>query len=381
MVLTTDAAFRAQLPLSTPTKPAVRNEITFPEPGGVVYGFMRIRGTALINDFQQYQVHIAPSGSEDWQGLFGSFNVVRDGDLYVLNTSQFPDGFYDLRVRAIQQTGNYTEAFVRGFEIRNENPPTPTPTPNITVTVEISGTPTLPPLSPIQTPSPLPTPTPTPESFIPGGQGIYAPTKGATLSGSIRIVGTANGRDPYHRFQRYELYLSPSGLEEWQWIFSSQIQLYNDTLTILDTSKLSNGFYDLRLRIVYRDANYDQYHVRNLRVANDARITASTEPVIHITSPPENSQIAGIVDITGTIIHPRLQRWELYWAEESPANQEWTYLYRGDHQVFDDVIARIDLSQVPAGLYKLRLRVVRLDGNYNDYIIRRLHVALPTPES
>jgi hypothetical protein len=381
LALTSDAAFLAQPGTATPR--AVRNEITFPQAGTVAFGIMRIRGTGLINDFQQYQLHIARHGSEDWQWLTSSYNVVRDGDLYVLNTTLFPDGFYDLRLRALQQMGNYSESFVRRFEIRNANPPTLTPTPVITetpdilATVEITLTPTPLFLSPIETPSPLATPTPTPESFIPGGQGIYTPVRGAVLRGSVRIVGTANGKDPWHRFQRYELYHSPTGQETWTWFFSSQNQHFNDTLYVLDTTQLPNGFYDLRLRIVYRDSNYDQYHVRNLRIDNDASVQGDVS-IVRITSPGENSRLAGITDISGTIFHPRLQRWELYWAKHGTAPQEWLFLYRGDHQVLNDLIARIDLGQVTAGIYDLRLRVVKLDGNYDDYIIRRLHVALPT---
>ncbi len=374
-------ALFAQSPAPTPTtsKPAVRNEITFPQPGDVAYGVMRIRGTALINEYQQYQVHIAKSNSEKWQWLTTDYRIVRDGDLFVLNTTLLEDGFYDLRVRAIQQTGNYSEAFVRGFEIRNENPPTPTPTSSITVTVEISGTPTLPPLSPLQTPV-RPTATPTPGSFIPNGQGIYAPGNGESVSGSVRMVGTANGRDPQHRFSRYEIYLSPNGQETWEWLFSSQNQLFNETLYIWDTTSIPNGAYDLRLRIVYADSNYDQYYVRGVQVDNDSRVQANPFSLVRITSPLSESQIGGVVDITGTILHPRLQRWELYWAENTldPQEQEWLYLFRGDHQVIDDLIARIDLSQVPPGVYDLRVRVVRIDGNYSDHIIRRLHVAPPT---
>lgn len=366
-------------PIEPTRKPGPLNQITFPQPGTVAYGFMRVRGSATINNFQQYQVHIARSNSETWQWLTTEIKVVRDGDLVLINTTLFPDGFYDLRVRALDPSGNYSESFVRGFEIRNQNPPTATPTPSITVTVELSGTATPPLLSPIQTPLP-PTSTPTPGSFVPNGQGIYTPANGDALSGSVRVVGTANGRDPQHRFLRYELYVSPTGQETWDWLFSSQNQFFNDTLYVFDTTQLANGFYDLRLRIVYVDSNYDEYYVRRLRVENDPRVQNNPFSLIRITSPQEGSRLSGVIDITGTIVHPRLQRWELYWAQQTLQGQaqEWLYLYRGDNQIVDDLIARLDVSQVPPGVYDLRLRVVRIDGNYSDHIIRRLHVALPT---
>ncbi len=378
MAFTANAAPALQV---IPTKPAVRNEITFPRPGTVVYGYMRIQGTALINDYMQYQVHISPANADQWSWLTTSYNVVRDGNLHGFDTTQLADGFYDIRVRAIQRGGDYSETFVRGFEIRNENPPTPTATPNITATttITVTGPAILPPLSPLETPSPLATPTPTPESFIPGGQGLYSPRRAETLQGAVRIVGTANGRDPQHRFLRYELYISPSGQETWRWLLSSTDQMYNDTLYVLDTTLLENGFYDLRMRLVYADANYDQYHVRNLNVQNDASISSAITPYIRLTAPQDGSTVFGIVDVTGTIVHPRLQRWEIYWRRADTLASEWLFLYRGSYPVIQDVIARLDLGAVSPGLYELRLRVVRQDGNYTDSYIRRLTVARPTP--
>ncbi|MEZ4834050.1 MAG: hypothetical protein R2873_19060 [Caldilineaceae bacterium] len=78
---------------------------------------------------------------------------------------------------------------------------------------------------------------------------------------------------------------------------------------------------------------------------------------MRIDAPQEGNRLSGIVDITGSIVHPRLQRWELYWAEETlqEGDQEWRYLFRGDYQVVDDLIARLDLRQIPAGVYALRI--------------------------
>ena len=86
-------------------------------------------------------------------------------------------------------------------------------------------------------------------------------------------------------------------------------------------------------------------------------------------------------DIWGTLIHPRLGRWELYWAgtDGKPDDQrDWLLLFTGDYQVLDDLIARVDLGQVVPGRYDVRVRLVQQDGNYEDAFIRRLLVALPT---
>jgi hypothetical protein len=366
----TDAARLNQYPTPTPSPSPVRSinyaEITSPKPGAVVFGVITIQGTALIEDYIEYQVHISVHGLENWSWLVTSFEIVRDGTLYTLDTTRFPDGFYDLRVRAIRRDGNYNEAFVRKIEIRNTNPPTPIPT-------------ILSPGSPLATPSPLRTPTPTPDfsSYVPGGQGIYEPKNNQVVRGYVEIIGTANAPDIYHRFRRYELYVSPAGQEKWSWLFTSATQHFQERLYILDTTRLANGYYDLRLRIVYKDSNYNEYFVRNLQVANHVEVTEPQRGLVVIKSPRSNSTVYGQVDIVGTVLHPDFQRWELYWSPGG--NNQWSFLFSADYQVVDELIARVDLSPLPVGAYDFLLRVVHKDGNYDDYPIRRLHVVIPTP--
>ena len=89
-------------PLFTPTvTPDFRivNEIIHPQQGDAVAGFAPIVGTAVITDYVQYQVHLSPSGAENWSWLATSSKVVRNGILHILNTYELADGFYDLRVR------------------------------------------------------------------------------------------------------------------------------------------------------------------------------------------------------------------------------------------------------------------------------------------
>jgi hypothetical protein len=359
----------------TPTRQPIRTEIVFPQAGDVVYGSFPIIGTAVVNDYQSFQLHISLAGQDEWFWLNGGFHVVRDGELGQLMSARFEDGFYDLRVRSIRNNGNYREGFVRGFEIRNLNPPTPTPIPS-----EVdpdAATPILPPLSPLATPTPPPTPTPDHSSFVPGGQGIYSPRSGERLGSYVPIVGTANGKHG-QPFLRYEIYRSVSGQETWEWLFSSQDQWYNSPLYVLDTVNLAPGFYDLRLRIVYRDSNYDEYTVRNLRLSQSGTESQIHASQIHIRAPRHGARITGIVDVAGTVAGSDFQRWELYWSPHPGQEASWQFLYQGSYQVVNDLIARLDLSQVPPGLYDLRLRLVRRDGNYEDRIIQRLHVVQPT---
>ncbi len=197
-------------PLLSPTPTLdfrVVNEITNPQDGDAVAGFAIIQGSTIIDDFVRYDVHYAVTGSENWQWLATSRNAVRNGVVHVLNTYQLTDGYYDLRVRAIDRDGNYTEAFVRRLEVRNAMPPTVTPV------VDALGT--LQPASPLivfQTPEPTVTPTPRFRSFVPNAQGIFEPQSGDVIRGQVPIVGTVNSKTFLNPFVRYELWrLRPVG--------------------------------------------------------------------------------------------------------------------------------------------------------------------------
>lgn len=380
----------AQAPLTaTPSSTnifRIANEIVQPKVGDAVSGWVSIRGTAVIEAYRQYQVHISPAGMESWSWLHSSANVVRDGQIYLLDSTRFPDGFYDIRVRAIQDGGQFTEAYLRGMEIRNANPPTPTPEYDETGAE----------LPPTPTPTATFTPTPAPDVSlrVPGGQGFYEPRPGSVLRGFVPIIATVNGTDRNY-FERYELYLSPAGAEAWTWLFSGSDQLWQDAIYVFNSYLLPDGAYDLRLRVVYRDSNFSEYHLRNLYVANASappplsgqgqstnpqtsqadltRPTADTitTPLV-ITAPRPGTVIAGIVDVRGTATDPNFLRWELHWGP-SGVNR-WTLLTQGDRQMVESLLAQLDLRGIPAGDYDLRLRVVRQDGNYTDTFVRGLSV-------
>ncbi len=344
-------------PLFTPTPTPLKrtvNEITEPLSSDAIFGVTNIVGTALIDAFQRYDVHISEAGMDNWQWLTTDFRVVHDGTLYQLNTFDYPDGYYDIRVRAIDRNGEFTESFVRGVEIRNWNPPTLTPAP---------GTPT-----PI---SPLPTPTPEILSRIPGGQGFYAPDNSAVLHDTVEIKATVNGKRN-QRFKRFELDISPYGQEQWTWLHGEPRQVWQDTIYTLDTTKFPDGRYDLRLRNVYEDGNYDEFFLRGLVFANAGAPKVNFEIPVGISSPRSGSTVSGVVDIVGSVPASELLRWELSWSPSGRDN--WSFLVGGNEPVNGETIARLDLGQLNPGQYDLRLRVVRSDYNYTDYMVRDLQV-------
>jgi hypothetical protein len=355
-------------------------EVKEPKAGDAVSGYAPIIGTAVIADFIKYQVDISPAGADNWTFLLSSGKVVRNGILHALNTYILDDGFYDLRVRAIKRDGNYNETFVRNLEVRNANPPTVTPV------IDALGT--LQPVSPLFAGSlPLPTLTPTPifQSYVTNGQGIYLPPNGAIVKGATTIVGTVNGKTYLNPFERYELAVAPSGSTEWSWLYSGDQQYWQSPIYTWDTTKLADGFYDLRLRVIYRDGNYDEYYVSRLQVANQTSpavlqkqgevSNAGTTPGLYF--PLDNAQISGQLELAGTTDVANLLRWEIYW---SPAGaDDWHFLVSDGRPLVNSTLANLDLRLLPGGAYDFRLRIVRRDYGHTDYDVHNVWVTPPTP--
>jgi hypothetical protein len=364
----TPFGFTSPLVTPTPTREVrIVTEISHPGSGDAVAGAAEILGTALMAGYRKYEIHISPAGAETWSWLITSLDVVHDGTLFVLDSTLFGDGFYDLRLRTIDDLGNYQEAFLRGLEVRNANPPTPTPA------FDALGTPLPPqPLSPLG--SPTPTPRPRIVQNIPNGQGIFAPEVGQRVFGPVDIVGTANG-NYLNPFVRYEIAISPATEGNWTWLYSGETQMWQGVLYTLDSTRFADGSYDIRLRNVYRDGNYDEFILRYLQIDN-AGVGGSLEitgPTVNgFTQPASNSSVRGITQFVVTATDPAFSRWELAW---SPAGlEEWAALTAGDRQARNETIARLDLSKLAGTQIDVRLRVVRQDGNYDDYFVRGLRV-------
>ena len=96
-----------------------------------------------------------------------------------------------------------------------------------------------------------------------------------------------------------------------------------------------------------------------------------------ITSPRDNDVVRGLLVIKGTATHPNFWKYEIHYALE-PTNQ-WVVLGVHETQVVDGRLEVWDTTQVPDGSYSLRLRVVRKDGNYDEYYVRQISVANAQP--
>ncbi len=112
--------------------------------------------------------------------------------------------------------------------------------------------------------------------------GITSPRDNAVVVGAVVIEGTA----VHPEFWKYELYYSPMATEGW--VFIGQVHetpVINGQLEIWYTTTVPDGAYQLRLRVVRKDGNYDEYFVRNISVSNTVPTVTPTSEATPTRAP------------------------------------------------------------------------------------------------
>lgn len=113
---------------------------------------------------------------------------------------------------------------------------------------------------------------------------IVSPEMNAELRGVVPIRGSASVSN--FQFYKVEFGVGPNPAQ-WALIGSMHDQpVINGQLEVWDTTKLPDGVYSLRLHAVKRDGNYEEFHVRQLVIAN-ARPSATPTPSEETTPTPE----------------------------------------------------------------------------------------------
>ncbi len=86
-----------------------------------------------------------------------------------------------------------------------------------------------------------------------------------------------------------------------------------------------------------------------------------------LTAPTAGSVVRGVVSVQGVAAHPTFRKWQLDLLLESNESQA-TFLAVGEQPVPAPAELLLwDTTPFPDGKHQLRLRVVRSDGNYDEY--------------
>ena len=111
-------------------------------------------------------------------------------------------------------------------------------------------------------------------------------------------------------------------------------------------------------------------------------IRAQEEGIAQITSPAEGEQLFGLVEIQGTATHPSLfDGYSLEWSNAQNPDVWLPIQQRVGQQVNNGVLGQWDTvgSNVPDGVYQIRLRMFLTDGAVQDFVLRSLRLVNQAP--
>lgn len=293
------------------------NGFTTPAPGEVISGVIRLRGTAAASSFAKWQVDLLLFGDEARATFIAQARRARNnGNLGILDTTRYPDGDHRLRLRVVHGNYQHDEYFVP-------------------LTIDNSAT-------------------------APLVNGITEPQDGDTVTRAIFIEGIARGS----QFEKWQLDLLHNGnpAQASTLATGNRPMIMAGEFTELDTMKLRNGAYQLRLRVVYAGSNYEET-LTNIVVNNTYTPTAANNG---ITRPEAGAILQEEQRVQGIADDPTFRKWQLDLV--NPVTGDDTFLAwgrvprptRGGFTTFDT-------TQYPDGVYQLRMRVVRGDYNYTEY--------------
>ena len=112
-------------------------------------------------------------------------------------------------------------------------------------------------------------------------------------------------------------------------------------------------------------------------------LAAHAQDASGISSPAPGAVISGDVPILGSALIDPFQKYELHYKQEPSSNDAFIYFAGGTAPVANGQLGVWQAGGLPPGTYSLRLRVVKVDGNYAEYFTPNLTVnqgaAVPQP--
>jgi hypothetical protein len=214
------------------------------EDGIEVSGTVTVTGYANTVGFDKWQLDVVPFGVAD-DAIFAALGEESGEFSYMLDTTQFPDGDHQLRLRVVNDTGNYDEYFVDVTVANDEAAPVE----EAEVEVEAAETTT----DTVEAEAPAVVEAPAAEARANG----LDLEDGATVSGTVDVTGYADDAD----FDKWDLLVLPGGDESARIFLAQGTEAGEFTVTI-DTTNFPNGDHVFSLRVVNAtDGNYIEYLV------------------------------------------------------------------------------------------------------------------------
>lgn len=108
-------------------------------------------------------------------------------------------------------------------------------------------------------------------------------------------------------------------------------------------------------------------------VVDDRTLPSAPTPVVSpwggVTSPLEDSTVDGDVPIIGSANIDSFQKYELHFKPEDSEDDAYIYFGGDTTPIENDLLGTWETASLEPGPYTLRLRVVKVDGNYSEFLV------------
>jgi uncharacterized surface protein with fasciclin (FAS1) repeats len=340
------------------------NGITSPKAGASVSGSVDVTGYASAPAFWKWQLDLLPGGAED-AATFLAVGETPGEFSYALDTTSYPNGEHALRLRVVTTDGNYQE-HTNKFTIANgaaqpARVQAAAPSKDIVATAVDAG------------------------QF----KTLVAAVQAAGL------VGTLQGAGPYTVFAPTDIAFSAIPTATLQSLLNDpkalgDILLYHvlsgevkagavkDGLSVNTVQGAPVTFSVKDGKPMIKDANIvatdvmasnGVIHVIDKVIMPPAKPAAAAKPATPngFTNLKEGAQVSGEVELKGYASDPSFAKWQL---DVLPGGDADAAIFLAVGETPGEFSYMVDTTAFPNGEHALRLRVVRADSNYDEYITK-----------
>ena len=334
---------------------AMENGITSPKNGTTVNGVVEVAGYASDPAFSKWQLDVLPGGAADG-AIFLAVGDKPGEFSHSLDTSALPNGEHALRLRVVRNDSNYSE-YINKFTIANSAAPAAAAKDIVATAVGAGQFNTL--VAAVKA-----------AGLVGALQGkgpftVFAPTDAAFAK---LPAGTVEGllKDPKALANILLYHVVPGAVKAaavTDGLTAKTLQGSPVTFKVMDGKAMIDG-----ANIVATDvmASNGVIHVIDSVILPPAKAAAPAAAMSNgITAPKDGASVSGTATIKGYASDPSFSKWQLDLLPGGDGNAA-IFLSLGDKP--GELSYSLDTTGLPNGEHAFRLRVVRGDGNYDEYV-------------
>ncbi len=342
---------------------ATTNGITSPKDGATVSGQVEVKGYASDPSFSKWQLDLLPGGDSN-AAIFLALGEQSGEFSYTLDTVGLPNGDHAFRLRVVRADGNYDE-YVSKFTIANGEVRTAAPaaTPavakdivatavgagqfkTLVAAVQAAGL-----VEALQGKGPFTVFAPTDEAFakLPAGT-VEALLKDPKALGNILLYHVVPGE------------VKAAAVKDG--LTAKTLQGSAVTFKVMDGKAMIDG-----ANIVATDvmASNGVIHVIDAVILPPAAPAAApaAQMANGFSAPRDGATVSGKVEIKGYASDPSFNKWQL---DLLPGGDSNAAIFLALGETAGEFSYTLDTMGLPNGEHAFRLRMVRADSNYDEYV-------------